>query len=195
MNQQHIGLRSKSGRLLTSGVGALAVLALLSGCGGDAPEPTPQERAAIEERIAPPSTVRVKPESVTAAAPAVAPEPEPVVAEVVVEAAADTAAAEPVAEAEPAAESAAPEATTAAGNAAAGRTQFMAVCAACHGRQGEGMGIFPPLAGTPAAETAALLERYRAGEQVGANTALMAPNARSLSDQAIADLAAFIETL
>ncbi|HSP00718.1 MAG TPA: c-type cytochrome [Thioalkalivibrio sp.] len=82
----------------------------------------------------------------------------------------------------------------AAGDASAGQAKF-ASCAACHGAQGEGQGIFPKLAGTPADRIAELLKRYRAGEEVGPQSALMAPNASGLSDEDISDLAAYIDSL
>ena len=81
-----------------------------------------------------------------------------------------------------------------AGDPTAGQAKF-ATCIACHGAKGEGMGIFPKLAGHTAEETVDLLTRYRAGETVGPNTPLMAPQAMTLSDEDIANLAAYIETL
>jgi cytochrome c5 len=102
--------------------------------------------------------------------------------EAVAEAPAPEAAPETVAEAD------------AGGDVAAGQRKY-ATCIGCHGAQGQGMGIFPKLAGHTAEEIVDLLKKYRAGEQVGPNTALMAPNARNLSDEDIADLAAFIESL
>jgi cytochrome c5 len=123
--------------------------------------------------------------------------------------AAPEAPAEPEAEAEPAAEAeptpeavaepapeapAEPEAEAVAGDPAAGQAKF-AICIACHGAKGEGAGIFPKLAGHTAAEIVDLLTRYRAGETVGPNTPLMAPQAVTLSDEDIANLAAYIETL
>jgi len=88
----------------------------------------------------------------------------------------------------------APSSTSAAGDASAGQAKF-ASCAACHGAQGQGQGIFPKLIGTPADRIVELLKKYRAGEQVGPQSALMAPNASGLSDGDIADLAAYIDTL
>jgi cytochrome c5 len=93
-----------------------------------------------------------------------------------------------------AAQAEAPSSTSAAGDASAGQAKY-ASCAACHGAQGQGQGIFPKLAGTPAERIAELLKKYRAGEQVGPQSALMAPNASGLSDEDIADLAAYVETL
>ncbi len=82
-----------------------------------------------------------------------------------------------------------------AGNVSAGKDMFTAKCASCHGMQGAGQGMFPAVAGLSAADAAGKLEAYRAGEQVGPQTAMMAPNAASLSDEDIADLAAFIGQL
>jgi len=84
--------------------------------------------------------------------------------------------------------------TVAAGDAAAGQERF-ATCVSCHGAQGQGMGIFPKVAGQDAEYIAGRLQQYRAGEQVGPNSALMMPHATGLSDEAIADLAAYIATL
>ncbi|WP_077277380.1 c-type cytochrome [Thioalkalivibrio denitrificans] len=81
-----------------------------------------------------------------------------------------------------------------AGDVAAGKTKYNA-CISCHGAQGQGQAIFPKLAGTPAEKTTELLKKYRAGETVGPNTPLMAPQAATLSDEDIANLAAYIETL
>jgi cytochrome c553 len=76
----------------------------------------------------------------------------------------------------------------------AGKAKF-AVCVSCHGPTGQGQAIFPKIAGKPAADTVALLQRYKAGETVGAQTALMAPQAKMLSDEDMANVAAYIETL
>ena len=83
----------------------------------------------------------------------------------------------------------------AAGDAAAGKAKFASSCASCHGMNGEGAGIFPKLAGETADDAAAKLTAYKAGKQVGPNTAMMAPMAAGLSDADIANLAAHIATL
>jgi len=93
---------------------------------------------------------------------------------------------EPVADAEPA--------PAVAGDVDAGRDRY-AACISCHGAGGEGMGIFPKIAGQSADYVAEKLKAYRAGEPVGPNTALMAPMAMGLSDEAIADLAVYVATL
>ena len=76
----------------------------------------------------------------------------------------------------------------------AGKAKF-AVCQSCHGPTGQGQAIFPKVAGKSAEETAALLKRYKAGETIGPQTALMAPQAKMLSDEDIANVAAYIATL
>ncbi len=93
-----------------------------------------------------------------------------------------------------AAPAAAAPAAAAAGDVAAGKTKF-AACASCHGMNGEGQGMFPKVAGQSAADLAAKLKKYRAGETVGPNSAMMAPNAAGLSDGDIADLSAYIASL
>lgn len=65
-------------------------------------------------------------------------------------------------------------------------------CIACHGPAAQGQAIFPALAGKDAEYLADKLQRYRAGEQVGENTALMAPHATGLSDEDIANVSAYI---
>jgi cytochrome c5 len=77
------------------------------------------------------------------------------------------------------------------GDVDAGRDRY-ATCISCHGAEGQGMGIFPKIAGQSADYLADRLTTYRAGETVGPNSALMIPQAMSLSDEAIADLAAYI---
>jgi cytochrome c553 len=93
-----------------------------------------------------------------------------------------------------AAPAAAAPAAAAAGDVAAGKTKF-AACASCHGMNGEGQGMFPKVAGQSAADLTAKLKKYRAGETVGPNSAMMAPNAAALSDGDIADLSAYLASL
>ncbi|MDX6018587.1 cytochrome c [Shewanella indica] len=79
----------------------------------------------------------------------------------------------------------------AAGDAAAG-AQKVAVCAACHGANGtSAVNIYPNLAGQWAPYLESALKAYRAGERTGGMTAMMAPQAANLSDEDIADIAAF----
>lgn len=94
---------------------------------------------------------------------------------------------------------AAPMLAHAAGDVAAGKEKY-ASCAACHGATGDGQGgAFPKLTGLGQEETAKKLAAYRDGDQdylksvgLGGRYGTMAPNASSLSDEDIADLAAYI---
>lgn len=75
---------------------------------------------------------------------------------------------------------------------AAGKVKYAASCAQCHGPSGRGMASFPSLRGRDAAYIASLLERYRAGEQIGPNSLLMIPMSEELTDQEISNLSVFI---
>ncbi len=85
------------------------------------------------------------------------------------------------------------------GDIAAGKQKY-ASCAACHGADGKGQGgAFPVLTGIPADEAEKKLTAYREGDQeylksvgLGDRYGTMAPNAANLSDEDIADLAAYI---
>jgi cytochrome c553 len=86
--------------------------------------------------------------------------------------------------------SAALAATTslAAGDAAAGKTKA-AACAACHGADGNSANPeWPKLAGQHAPYLIKQLTNFKAGER---NNAMMAPMAAPLSEQDMADIAAF----
>ena len=73
----------------------------------------------------------------------------------------------------------------------AGKAAYQ-TCITCHGPAAQGQAIFPALTGKDADYLADKLTRYRAGEQVGPNTALMAPHASALSDEDIANVSAYI---
>ncbi|MCC5813089.1 MAG: c-type cytochrome [Ectothiorhodospiraceae bacterium] len=75
---------------------------------------------------------------------------------------------------------------------AVGEAIYAESCVSCHGRAGRGMASFPSITGRDADYIAKRLEQYRAGERVGPNTPLMAPHAADLSDDDIANLAAYI---
>ena len=79
-------------------------------------------------------------------------------------------------------------------NIAAGERLFRGACAQCHGRTGRGQGSFPTVAGLEEEHIATRLTQYRAGERIGPNSGLMIPVASRLSDEDIANLAAFIST-
>ncbi|ART80436.1 c-type cytochrome [Oceanisphaera avium] len=78
------------------------------------------------------------------------------------------------------------------GNADAGKAKS-AVCAACHGAEGvSSLEIYPNLAGQKQAYLASQLQHFRDGER---ENPIMAPMARPLSDEDIADLAAYYASL
>lgn len=77
---------------------------------------------------------------------------------------------------------------------AAGEELYQSVCTTCHGPKAQGMASFPKLSGNSAEYLAERLEQYRAGENVGPNSALMKPMAADLSDDDIANLSAYIAT-
>ncbi len=81
-----------------------------------------------------------------------------------------------------------------AGDAAAGKAIYGSTCVGCHGANGEG-GVGPKLAGQSAKAIAEKMHKYKAGEQVGPMTSMMAPMAAGLSDADIENIAAFIATL
>ena len=74
----------------------------------------------------------------------------------------------------------------------AAETKFSTVCSKCHGPTGRGMASFPSLRGRDADYVASRLKRYRAREKIGPNSPLMIPHAVKLSDDEIANLAAYI---
>lgn len=114
-----------------------------------------------------------------------APEPAP---------AAEAPAPAPMAEAPaPAAEAAAPAVATA--GSAEGAKKFAASCASCHGAKGQGVATFPKLAGLTAETVKARMADYKAGKQVGPQSAVMMPLASMLSTAEVDALAAHIASL
>lgn len=83
----------------------------------------------------------------------------------------------------------------AAGNAAAGKAKS-AVCASCHGQNGVSVnGSYPNLAGQHAPYLESALKAYRDKKRSGGLSAVMQPMAASLTDQDIANLAAYYSSL
>lgn len=78
------------------------------------------------------------------------------------------------------------------GDATAGATKS-AVCLACHGGNGAKplMPIYPSLTGQSEEYLVSALQAYRDGLRQGGMTAMMTPQAATLSDQDISDIAAF----
>ncbi|HET8903446.1 MAG TPA: cytochrome c [Saccharospirillum sp.] len=81
------------------------------------------------------------------------------------------------------------------GDVEAGKAKS-AVCAACHGANGiSAVPIYPNLAGQKEAYLATVLEAYKTQERKGANAAVMWGVAGGLSEQDIANLAAYYASL
>ncbi|HSH49546.1 MAG TPA: cytochrome c [Halomonas sp.] len=79
----------------------------------------------------------------------------------------------------------------AAGDAEAGADKI-AICAACHGKDGIATaGIYPNLAGQSADYLESSMKAYREGQRKGGMSAVMTPQATHLSDEDIADIAAY----
>jgi cytochrome c553 len=82
-------------------------------------------------------------------------------------------------------------AAEAAGDASAGKTKA-AICAGCHGDNGQGIAPNPMLAGKPAADQIKALKDYKSG---GKANPMMNGIAASLSDQDMEDLSAYYASL
>jgi cytochrome c553 len=70
--------------------------------------------------------------------------------------------------------------------------KYTASCASCHGELGEGVGKNPKLAGLKRADIKAKLMDYRAGKQMGPQTAIMAATAKTLTDAEIEALGDYL---
>jgi cytochrome c553 len=83
----------------------------------------------------------------------------------------------------------------AAGDAAAGKAKA-AACAGCHGQNGKAMvPNYPSLAGQNAAYIEGALKAYKTQERKGYQAAIMYGMAAALSDQDMANLAAYYSSL
>ncbi len=82
-----------------------------------------------------------------------------------------------------------------AGDAEAGKAKS-AVCTSCHGADGIGIAeIYPNLAGQKAGYLESAIKAYRDGRRTSPMAALMQPMIANLSDEDIADLAAYYSGL
>ena len=79
-----------------------------------------------------------------------------------------------------------------AGDAVAGKERYLVNCVNCHGTAGKGMASFPSIQGRDADYIADRLVQYRAREKVGPNSAIMMSLTAELSDDDIANLAAYV---
>ena len=66
-------------------------------------------------------------------------------------------------------------------------------CAACHGMEGQGMAVFPKLAGQSSDYIVDRLNAYKNKEKVGMNSTMMWGQAAQLSDRQIEQLSLFVE--
>lgn len=84
----------------------------------------------------------------------------------------------------------------AAGDIEAGKAKGTAVCAACHGAQGiSPIPTYPNLAGQHEAYLVSALKAYRSKQRTGGQAAIMQGQAAGLSDQDIANVAAYFASL
>ena len=76
---------------------------------------------------------------------------------------------------------------------ASGEERYKETCIACHGPAGKGVASYPKISGKEISYTTAKLEAYRKGTKIGANSFLMIPMAKPLTDEEIANLAAYLK--
>lgn len=79
------------------------------------------------------------------------------------------------------------------GDPVAGEAKFKSNCKQCHGPAGMGMASYPKVSGNPIDYTRNRLQTYRAGAEVGPNSALMIMMAKPLTDQDIENLSAYLK--
>lgn len=77
----------------------------------------------------------------------------------------------------------------------AGQQKYATACAGCHGAKAEGQAMFPGLTEKSADETIAVMQQYKNGETLGASSAMMWGPAKNLSDDEIANIAAYLDSL
>lgn len=79
------------------------------------------------------------------------------------------------------------------GDKEVGETRYKKSCINCHGPAGKGAASYPKISGNDVSYTITKLETYRDGIEIGPNSALMIMMARSLTDEEIANLAAYLK--
>lgn len=83
--------------------------------------------------------------------------------------------------------------TAFSGDKTAGESRYNQSCVACHGPAGKGVSSYPKVSGKEVSYTVAKLEAYRKGIKQGANSSLMIMMAKPLTDEEIANLAAYLK--
>lgn len=86
-----------------------------------------------------------------------------------------------------------PETDALTGNSEVGETIYNKTCINCHGAGGKGVASYPKVSGNEIAYTTSKLETYRDGIKIGPNSFLMIMNAKPLTDEDIANLAAYLK--
>jgi len=82
---------------------------------------------------------------------------------------------------------------TLTGNIEAGEARYKKSCINCHGAAGKGVASYPKISGQEISYTTSKLETYRDGIKIGPNSSLMIMMAKPLTDEEIADLAAYLK--
>ena len=77
----------------------------------------------------------------------------------------------------------------------AGEKRYHKSCHNCHGPAGMGVASYPKVSGKDFSYIIDKLNRYRAGEKIGPNSALMISMAKKLSDIEIQILAAYLSSV
>ena len=80
-----------------------------------------------------------------------------------------------------------------AGEPVAGEARYKQTCINCHGPAGKGAASYPKISGKEISYITAMLETYRDEIEVGPNSSLMIMMAMPLTDDEIANLAAYLE--
>ena len=83
--------------------------------------------------------------------------------------------------------------TAFSGDKTLGEERYKETCINCHGPAGKGVASYPKISGKEISYTTAKLEAYRDGKEIGSNSFLMIPMAKPLTDEEIANLAAYLK--
>ncbi len=86
-----------------------------------------------------------------------------------------------------------PESDALTGNIEAGEQRYKKTCVNCHGAGGKGIASYPKISGKEISDTTSKLETYRDGIKIGPNSSLMIMMAKKLTDEEIANLAAYLK--
>ena len=79
------------------------------------------------------------------------------------------------------------------GDPVAGEKRYGESCINCHGPAGKGAASYPKISGKEVSYITAMLETYRDEIEVGPNSSLMIMMAMPLTDEEIANLAAYLK--